>query len=128
LTRASKTGSGNIGFFSGRWRVVICSAVAWPFPVEVDFRLDRKPIELVVEGYPRMPRRLRAQQAAAAMRDPGHRQTSVSGLSPADRALVSVSVSSSAARGSVNAPCIAASLSGRLPTTQQYSSEIHWDL
>jgi hypothetical protein len=68
--------------------------------------------------------RLSAQRTATTMRDPGHRQTSILALSPVDRALVSESVSSSAARETVNRPCIIASPSGRLPTTQQYSSEI----
>src|SRR6516225_3423519 len=72
----------------------------------------------------RLAGRLRAQRAAAAMRDPGHRQPSILALSPVDRALLSASVSSSATRETVNRPCIIASPSGRLPTTQQYSSEI----
>src|SRR6516165_7176907 len=45
----------------------------------------------------RLARRLRAQRTAAAVRDPGHRQTPLFALSRVDRALVSVSVSSSAA-------------------------------
>jgi hypothetical protein len=39
------------------------------------------------------------------------------------RAALSVSLRSSAPRGSVNCPRIISSPSGRLPTTQQYSSE-----
>src|SRR5947209_6981901 len=74
----------------------------------------------------RLAGRLRAQRAAAATRDPGHRQTPILALSPVDSALVSESVSSSAARETVKRPCIIASPSGRLPTTQQYSSEFRW--
>ena len=58
------------------------------------------------------------------MRDPGYRQTPILALLPADRALASVSVSSSAARGSVNSLCFSAPVSGRLPIRQQYSSEM----
>src|SRR5262249_39082943 len=49
----------------------------------------------------RLAGRLNTQRAAAALRNPGHRHTPVLALLPVDRALVSVSVSSSAARGSV---------------------------
>ena len=53
----------------------------------------------------RLASHLRAQRAAAAMRD----QPPILALPPVDRALVRVLVGSIAPRGSVNAPCIAAS-------------------
>src|SRR5262249_11512401 len=72
----------------------------------------------------RLAGRLRAQRTTAAMRDPGHRQTSMLALLPVGRTLVSVSVSSSAPSGTVNWPCIIPSPSGSSPTMQQYSSEM----
>src|SRR6516165_2735896 len=56
----------------------------------------------------RLAGHLCAQRAAAAMRDPGHRQAPLLALSLVDRALVSVSLSSNAARVTVNRPCIIA--------------------
>src|SRR6201984_2864921 len=72
----------------------------------------------------RLAGRLRAQRAAAAMRDPGHLHTPVLALSPVDRALLRVSVSSSAASGPVSWACFISSPWGSSPTMQQYSREI----
>jgi hypothetical protein len=61
----------------------------------------------------RLTGRLRAQQAAAAMRTPGHRHTPVLGRSPVGRTWDIVSLSSSAERGAVNSRWMSALGSGR---------------
>src|SRR5262249_52332648 len=72
----------------------------------------------------RLAGHLRAQRAAAAMAIPVDGQTPILALLPVVRALVSVSVSSSAPSGTVNWPCIISPPSGSSPTMQQYSSEM----
>src|SRR5215471_16555438 len=62
----------------------------------------RTPLALSAMARPhkgRLAGRFRAQRATATMRDPSHRQTPISVLSPADRDLDSMSASSSGPRG-----------------------------